>query len=86
VEITMAIARSTRLDFLSHSASSPGGVLAVLRRILSDYSGARSKRAEMNETMTALAQLDDAGLADIGLHRSQIVSVAQRVARQAKAR
>jgi uncharacterized protein YjiS (DUF1127 family) len=42
--------------------------------------------ADVRATVRALAELDDAGLADIGLHRSQVLSVARETAAKVKAR
>jgi uncharacterized protein YjiS (DUF1127 family) len=50
------------------------------------YRANQKQAADVRATVRALAELDDAGLADIGLHRSQVLSVARDMAANVKAR
>ncbi len=59
---------------------------ASVRQVVASYVADRAQRTEVRATIQALAELDDAGLADIGLHRSQIASVARETAAKSKAR
>jgi uncharacterized protein YjiS (DUF1127 family) len=75
METTMLLARN-----LSASAQSLGseraGPLNALAHAWSTYRDGAARRNEAHATIEALAGLDDAALADIGLHRSQILSIA----------
>lgn len=50
--------------------------LSVLKQALADFRQGALSRTAAQETIQALAELSDEALADIGLHRSQILSIA----------
>jgi uncharacterized protein YjiS (DUF1127 family) len=51
--------------------------LASFKQAWQAYRDASAQQAAVRESVAALAALDDAALADIGIHRSEIVSVAK---------
>jgi uncharacterized protein YjiS (DUF1127 family) len=53
------------------------GVLGHVKTVWSNFVETANRRDEQRATIDALAALDDAALADIGLHRSQIWSIAR---------
>ena len=72
---------------LSASTLSPGtGPLTAVTQAWTAYREGAARRQVALATINALAGLDDAALADIGLHRSQIVSVAAGKARTGSSR
>ncbi len=61
---------------LSTSRGERGGVLTRVKNAWTHHVEKTACRDEQRATIAALAELDDAALADIGLHRSQIWSIA----------
>jgi uncharacterized protein YjiS (DUF1127 family) len=61
----------------AHLSAPTAGPLGAVKQAWANYRNDAASRHAANATVDALAQLDDAALADIGLHRSQILSVAQ---------
>jgi uncharacterized protein YjiS (DUF1127 family) len=77
MENAMQLARNAMsASALSNVRSERVGVLGHVKNVWSNYVETASRRDEHRATIEALAALDDAALADIGLHRSQIWSIA----------
>ena len=71
----MQMARLTHGTALT-SIAGGAGPAATLKQAWADFRQGALSRKAAQETVQALAELDDASLADIGLHRSQILSIA----------
>jgi uncharacterized protein YjiS (DUF1127 family) len=76
----MQYARNAISPSLASSAiTGQAGVVGTLKSAWQGYVQNSARRDEQKATIAALAQLDDAALADIGLHRSQIRSAASHL-------
>ena len=60
------------------------GPVASLKQALANRRTDQARRQVVRSTVDALSQLDDATLADLGLHRSGIRAAAEGVAPRAK--
>lgn len=71
----MHVAVETHRSYVAPTAGRTGS-LTALKQAWADFREGNLTRKAAQETVQALAELDDKGLADIGLHRSQILSIA----------
>jgi uncharacterized protein YjiS (DUF1127 family) len=72
----------------THAAAHAGQPVtrASVAQMVAAYRANQKRAADVRATVRALAELDDAGLADIGLHRSQVLSVARDTAAKGQSR